>query len=47
MSDGASYEEALKNVYIIIDEYIDTAKSLGRSIPTLVVNLCMHDYSFI
>jgi predicted RNase H-like HicB family nuclease len=34
IADGASYEEALKNVYVIIDEWIATAKSLGRTIPT-------------
>ncbi len=34
MADGATYEEALKNAQIIIDEWIETAKSLGREIPT-------------
>lgn len=33
MSDGATYEEALKNVQVIIKEWIETAKSLGRKIP--------------
>ena len=32
-ADGESYREALSNVEIIIQEWIDTAKSLGRSIP--------------
>lgn len=33
MSDGASYEEALSNVRVIIDEWIETAKEEGRAIP--------------
>lgn len=33
MADGSTYEEALKNVNVVIDEWIDTAKSLGRKIP--------------
>ena len=33
MADGATYEEALRNVQVIIDEWIDTAKNLGRKIP--------------
>ena len=33
MADGASYIEALENVKIIIDEWIETAQSLGREIP--------------
>ena len=33
MSDGATYEEALQNVQIIIDEWIATAKSLNRPVP--------------
>jgi len=33
MADGASYIEAIENVKIIIDEWIETAKSLGREIP--------------
>jgi len=34
MADGASYEEALKNAQIVIGEWIESAKSLGREIPT-------------
>jgi len=34
VADGASYEEALQNVHVIIAEWIETAKSLGRTIPT-------------
>ena len=33
MSDGDTYEEALQNIQIIISEWIETAKSLGREIP--------------
>lgn len=33
MSDGNTYQEALTNVEIIIQEWLNTAKELGRSIP--------------
>ena len=33
MSDGESYQEALRNVEQIIAEWIETAEELGRSIP--------------
>ena len=33
MADGATHREALEIVEGIIQEWIDTAKSLGRSIP--------------
>ena len=33
MADGNTYAEALKNVEIIINEWIETARSLGRAIP--------------
>jgi predicted RNase H-like HicB family nuclease len=32
-ADGASYQEALANVEVIIAEWIETAKELGRPIP--------------
>ena len=32
-ADGPTYEEALKNVETIIDEWIETAKELRRPIP--------------
>ncbi len=32
-ADGASYIEAIENVKIVIDEWIETAQSLGREIP--------------
>jgi predicted RNase H-like HicB family nuclease len=34
MADGATYQEALKNVQVIISEWIETAKAQGREIPT-------------
>jgi predicted RNase H-like HicB family nuclease len=33
MADGETYQEALKNIEIVIQEWIEVAKSLGRSIP--------------
>lgn len=33
MSDGNTPEEALKNVEVVIREWIDTARDLGRKIP--------------
>ncbi|XWK86305.1 MAG: type II toxin-antitoxin system HicB family antitoxin [Phormidium sp.] len=32
-ADGASYQEALQNVEIVMQEWIETAKELGRQIP--------------
>ena len=32
-ADGATYIEALKSVEIVINEWIETAKELGRPIP--------------
>ena len=32
-ADGATYQEALSNVEVIIQEWIETARKLGRSIP--------------
>ena len=32
-SDGATYQEALANVEVIIKGWLDTAKELGRPIP--------------
>ena len=34
MADGQSYAEAVANAEIIIQEWIETAKMLGRTIPT-------------
>ena len=33
MADGNSYEEALKNAEIVIEEWIETAKELKRPVP--------------
>lgn len=35
MADGETYIKALENAQIIIDEWIETAESLGRNIPEL------------
>jgi len=34
MADGATYEEAIKNIQVIISEWIETAIAAGREIPT-------------
>ncbi len=33
MADGPTYQEALANVEVVIQEWIETAKELGRPIP--------------
>jgi predicted RNase H-like HicB family nuclease len=33
MADGVSYEEVVKNITVIAEEWIETAKELGREIP--------------
>ena len=33
MADGATAEEALENVEIVISEWLETAEGLGREIP--------------
>jgi predicted RNase H-like HicB family nuclease len=33
MADGKTYTEALQNAEVIISEWIETARSLGREIP--------------
>jgi predicted RNase H-like HicB family nuclease len=33
MADGPTRSEALQNVQLVIEEWIETAKSLGREIP--------------
>ncbi len=32
-ADGATHQEALSNVEVVIQEWIETAKELGRQIP--------------
>jgi predicted RNase H-like HicB family nuclease len=34
MADGSTYEETVKNIQVIIAEWIETAKASGREIPT-------------
>ena len=33
MADGKTYQKALSNAEIIINEWIETAKQMGREIP--------------
>lgn len=33
MADGSTYEEAVANAQIVIQEWIETARELGREIP--------------
>jgi len=33
MADGKTHQEALSNAEIIVNEWIETAKELGREIP--------------
>ena len=33
MADGATYQEALANTELIIQEWIETAREIGRAIP--------------
>jgi len=32
-ADGATYAEAIANVQVVIDEWLETARELGREIP--------------
>ena len=34
MADGKTYQEAVQNAEIVIQEWIETAQELGRDIPT-------------
>ena len=33
MADGSTYQEALANAELIISEWIETAREIGRTIP--------------
>ena len=33
MADGATYQEALSKAEVVIQEWIETAKELGRPVP--------------
>ncbi len=41
MADGETYEEAVKNVQVIISEWIETAEAWVVIYQNLEVNLCM------
>ncbi len=32
-ADGATYQDALENALIVIEEWLETARELGREIP--------------
>jgi predicted RNase H-like HicB family nuclease len=32
-ADGATYQEAVANVEVVIQEWIETARELGRTVP--------------
>ena len=32
-ADGTSYQEAISNVEVVINEWIETARELGRTVP--------------
>jgi predicted RNase H-like HicB family nuclease len=32
-ADGKTYREALENVQVVIDQWIETAREMGRAIP--------------
>ncbi len=33
MADGLSYQEAVKNAEVVIDEWVLTAQEIGRDVP--------------
>ena len=33
MADGASYQEAVKNAEVVIQQWLETARELGRTFP--------------
>ena len=33
-ADGRTYQEAVANIEVVIEEWVETAQALGRSIPT-------------
>ena len=39
MADGETQEEVLKNIHVVISEWLETARQLGRDIPEPRENL--------
>lgn len=39
MADGATYDEAVRNVQVVMREWIEVAVELGRSVPEPSVHL--------
>lgn len=33
MADGCSYQEALTNIEVVVRQWIETARELGRAVP--------------
>ena len=33
MADGATYQEAVANAQLVIEQWLETTRELGRSIP--------------
>ena len=33
MADGSNYQDAVKNAEVVIQEWLETARELGRTIP--------------
>ena len=33
IADGSSYQEAVKNAEVVIEEWVTTARELGRKVP--------------
>lgn len=33
MSDGRTYQEALENAHVVMQEWLETARDMGRTIP--------------
>ena len=33
MADGETYEKAVSNAQVVIDEWIETARQMGRTVP--------------
>jgi predicted RNase H-like HicB family nuclease len=42
LADGASYQEALANAEIVIREWVETARHLGRTIPKPTPRLALN-----